>query len=97
MARNLCRKNRAVSRSLDKRPAEIIGGQKLIAAARDNHLRAFDIEKGEVLWKGELPAGGQATPMTYSAGGKQFVVIAAGGHKHLGTTYGDYIVAFALP
>ena len=69
-----------------------------IAAARDDNLRAFDIDPGEELWRGELPAGGQATPMTYQLpNGKQYVVIAAGGHGNLGTTLGDYVVAFALP
>lgn len=72
------------------------GGLVFISAARDEHLRAFDVETGEELWKAKLPAGGQATPMTYAVDGKQYVAIAAGGHTHLGTTFGDYIVAFAL-
>ncbi|HWQ95986.1 MAG TPA: pyrroloquinoline quinone-dependent dehydrogenase [Candidatus Methylomirabilis sp.] len=75
------------------------GGLVFIGASTDNYLRAFDIETGDELWKGRLPAGGQATPMTYSLrdDGKQYVVIAAGGHGKLGTTLGDYIMAFALP
>jgi quinoprotein glucose dehydrogenase len=75
------------------------GGLVLIGAARDNYLRAFDIETGKEVWKGALPAGGQATPMTYQLrkNGKQFIIIAAGGHGGLGTTLGDYVVAFALP
>jgi quinoprotein glucose dehydrogenase len=60
-------------------------------------LRAFDVETGDEVWKAELPAGGQATPMTYEFGGRQYVVIAAGGHGNLGTTLGDYVVAYALP
>ena len=72
------------------------GSLVFIGAARDNYLRAFNVENGEELWKGELPAGGQATPMTYQAGGKQFVVIAAGGHGRLPTKRGDYVVAFSL-
>ena len=73
-------------------------GLIFIGAARDTMLRAFDIETGKVLWGGELPASAQATPMTYRApSGKQFVVIAAGGHSALGTKMGDYVVAFALP
>jgi quinoprotein glucose dehydrogenase len=61
-------------------------------------LRAFDSETGKELWSAELPAGGQATPMTFAdAAGKQFIVIAAGGHARLGTKLGDYVVAFALP
>jgi len=80
-------------------PIVTAGGVVFIAAAMDNYLRAFDIDSGEELWKGRLPAGGQATPMTYRLreGGKQYVVIAAGGHGRMGTTLGDYIVAFALP
>jgi quinoprotein glucose dehydrogenase len=65
----------------------------------DTYLRAFDIETGKEIWKGELPASAQATPMTYKVkeGGKQYVVIAAGGHGKLGTKRGDYVVAFTLP
>jgi quinoprotein glucose dehydrogenase len=75
------------------------GGLVFIGAARDNYLRAFNVETGEELWKAELPAGAQATPMTYTAGknGKQYIVIAAGGHSGLHTKLGDYVVAFALP
>jgi quinoprotein glucose dehydrogenase len=73
------------------------GGLVFIGAARDNYLRAFNVETGAELWKGELPAGGQATPMTYQAGGKQFIVIAAGGHGRLPSKRGDHVVAFALP
>ena len=80
-------------------PIATAGGLVFIAAAMDDYLRAFDVETGEELWKGRLPAGGQATPMTYRLGptGKQYVVIAAGGHGGLGTTLGDHVVAFALP
>lgn len=78
-------------------PLVTAGGLVFIAAAMDDALRAFDIETGREIWKGALPAGGQATPMTYVAGGRQFVVIAAGGHGSLGTTRGDHVVAFALP
>jgi len=75
------------------------GGLVFIAAAMDTDLRAFDIETGKELWKGELPASAQATPMTYrlSENGKQFVVIAAGGHGKMRTKMGDHVVAFALP
>lgn len=74
------------------------GGLVFIAAAMDQYLRAFDIETGRELWKGALLAGGQATPMTYRGkDGKQYVVIAAGGHGRLGTKLGDYVIAFALP
>ncbi len=80
-------------------PIITASGLIFIASAMDNYLRAFDIDTGAELWAGRLPAGGQAMPMTYrlQAGGKQFVVIAAGGHGKLGTTLGDSLVAFALP
>jgi quinoprotein glucose dehydrogenase/quinate dehydrogenase (quinone) len=75
------------------------GGVVFIAATIDNYLRAFDLTSGKELWKGRLPAGGQATPMTYVSGrtGKQYVVIAAGGHQFMQTTLGDHIVAYSLP
>ncbi|MBK6423233.1 MAG: pyrroloquinoline quinone-dependent dehydrogenase [Gemmatimonadetes bacterium] len=73
------------------------GGLVFIGAAMDDYLRAFDLETGRELWRGALPAGGQATPMTYAIDGRQYVVIAAGGHGSLGTTFGDHLVAFALP
>jgi quinoprotein glucose dehydrogenase len=80
-------------------PIITAGGLVFIGAAVDNYLRAFDVETGKELWKGELPAGGQATPMTYrlSENGRQFVVIAAGGHHTLPSTTGDSLIAFALP
>jgi len=80
-------------------PIVTAAGLIFIASAMDNYLRAFDINTGAELWKGRLPAGGQATPMTYRlrGDGKQFVVIAAGGHGKIGTKLGDSLVAFALP
>lgn len=80
-------------------PIVTASGLVFIGAAMDNYLRAFDSDTGRELWKGRLPAGGQATPMTYRVreGGRQFVVIAAGGHNRMGTRLGDYVVAFALP
>jgi len=71
-------------------------GLILIGAAMDDYLRAFDVETGEELWKGRLPAGGQATPMAYEINGRPFVVIAAGGHARGGTRQGDALVAFSL-
>ena len=68
-----------------------------IGATADDYLRAVDENTGKVLWTARLPAGGQATPMTYAMDGKQYVVIAAGGHSGLGTRTGDYVVAYALP
>jgi quinoprotein glucose dehydrogenase len=80
-------------------PIVTASGLVFIAGAMDDYLRAFDVASGEELWRGRLPAGGQATPLTYRVGpeSKQFVVIAAGGHALMGTTSGDSVVAFALP
>ncbi|HEY6385078.1 MAG TPA: pyrroloquinoline quinone-dependent dehydrogenase [Candidatus Acidoferrum sp.] len=78
-------------------PMATAGGIVFTAATMDNYLRAFDSETGKEIWKYELSAGGQATPMTYSIGGKQYLVIAAGGHGKLGTKQGDYVIAFTLP
>jgi quinoprotein glucose dehydrogenase len=72
-------------------------GIVFIGATVDRYLRAFDVTTGRELWKARLPAGGQATPMTYMAGGRQYVVITAQGNAHLGTTRGDYTIAYALP
>ena len=72
-------------------------GLAFIAGTFDQHLRAFDVESGKELWSAPLPAGAQALPMTYEIGGRQYVVIAAGGHDRLHSTMGDYVVAFALP
>jgi quinoprotein glucose dehydrogenase len=78
-------------------PIATAGGLVFTAASMDNHLRAFDSDTGREVWKFELPAGGQATPMTYRVDGRQYLVIAAGGHGKLGTKLGDYVVAFTLP
>jgi quinoprotein glucose dehydrogenase len=73
------------------------GGVIFVAATTDNLIRAIDIKTGKTLWQDVLPAGGQATPMTYEAGGRQYVVIMAGGHHFMETPIGDALVAYALP
>ncbi|CAG9253614.1 quinoprotein glucose dehydrogenase [Paraburkholderia unamae] len=78
-------------------PMVTAGGVIFIGATADNYLRAFNVNNGDLLWQARLPAGGQATPMTYSINGRQFVVIAAGGHGSFGTKLGDYVIAYALP
>ena len=78
-------------------PISTAGNVLFVGATADNYLRAYNMTNGEKLWEGRLPAGGQATPMTYEVNGKQYVVISAGGHGSFGTKMGDYIVAFALP
>jgi quinoprotein glucose dehydrogenase len=77
-------------------PVVTAGGLIFIGASKDEKFRAFDKLTGATLWETQLPAGGYATPATYSVNGRQFVVIAAGGGK-MGTPSGDTYVAFALP
>ena len=79
-------------------PLVTASGLVFLGAAMDGDFRAIDIASGATLWKTHLPAGGHATPMTYRLrkDGKQFVVIAAGGHGSLGVALGDALVAFAL-
>jgi quinoprotein glucose dehydrogenase len=69
-----------------------------MAGTVDPAIRAYDTATGKELWKGDLPTSARATPMTYQANGKQYLVIAAGGHAIPGMApLGDYLVAFALP
>ena len=80
-------------------PIVTAGGLVFIGGTVDPFLRAFDVETGREVWKGALPAAGHATPMTYqlTPGGKQFVVIAAGGHAKISEEpLGDALVAFAI-
>lgn len=72
------------------------GGLVFIAGTKDEMFRAFDKSSGEVIWRTKLPAGGYATPATYQAGGKQYVVIAASGAGKLQTKPGDEFIAYAL-
>ncbi len=78
-------------------PISTAGNVMFLAGTQDNYIRAFNVSNGDELWKARLPAGGQATPMTYSINGKQYVVIMAGGHGSFGTKMGDYLIAYALP
>lgn len=73
------------------------GGLVFIGGTKDERFRAFDKDTGEVLWTHQLNAGAYATPSTYAAGGKQYVIIAAGGAGKQRTRAGDEFVAFALP
>ena len=80
-------------------PIATAGGLVFVGAALDDYIRAYDSETGDLVWQHRLPAGGQATPMSYRVvdGGRQFVVIAAGGHTQMRSSPGDSVMAFALP
>ncbi len=73
------------------------GGLVFAASTNDPWLRAYDSKTGKELWRGPLPAPSNATPMTYSDHGRQYVVIAAGGHGFIGIGKSDQVIAFALP
>jgi quinoprotein glucose dehydrogenase len=77
----------------------ITGDVVIIAAAMDRRIRAFDLATGERVWSARLPASAQSTPMTYRVrrGGRQYLVICAGGHEGIRSSLGDYVIAFALP
>ena len=78
-------------------PIMTAGGLVFTAGGMDLFVHAFDVDTGKELWQYQLPASAQATPMTYTFHGKQYVVIAAGGNGKLGTKQGDYVIAFTLP
>lgn len=74
------------------------GGLVFIGATADERFRAYDTETGELLWEFEGPTSANATPMTYMAGGKQYVVVATGGHTWVYPyKKGDSVVAYSLP
>ncbi|MBS4017590.1 MAG: pyrroloquinoline quinone-dependent dehydrogenase, partial [Dechloromonas sp.] len=73
------------------------GGLMFIAATTDNLLKAIDVETGDTVWDAVLPAGGQATPITYAVDGIQYVAIMAGGHHFMETPLGDSVIAWSLP
>ena len=86
-------------RELRKAPVEGDFLSDLIEMPDADHA-VFDVETGKEIWKAQLPSSGGATPMTYQTrkGGKQFVVIAAGGHRAVTEEpQDDSIVAFTLP
>ncbi len=80
-------------------PIMTAGGVAFLTSTLDQYVRAYDVTSGRQLWEDRLPAGGQATPMTYRSeqSGRQFVVVVAGGHGSLGTRAGDSIIAYAVP
>ena len=80
-------------------PIVTAGGLIFIGATMDHYLRAFDARTGHEAWKARLPASANATPMTYVWHGRQYVVVAVGGHGMLGNrgAGADQLIAYALP
>ncbi|MCC6319009.1 MAG: PQQ-binding-like beta-propeller repeat protein [Gemmatimonadaceae bacterium] len=73
----------------------IASGLTFVAGSQDGKIRALDVSDGSPVWERQLPAGGQASPMTYVLDGRQYVVVAAGGRSGIGAP-GDWVVAFRL-
>jgi quinoprotein glucose dehydrogenase len=79
-------------------PVITAGGVAFLSGSMDDFVRAYDVTSGRQLWESRLPAGGQATPMTYTgADGRQYLLVIAGGHGSTHTKPGDYVIAYALP
>ena len=78
-------------------PLMTAGGLAFLSGSMDDYVRAYDVNDGRVVWESRLPAGGQATPMTYlGADGRQYLLVVAGGHGSTGTKPGDHVRAYAL-
>ncbi len=77
-------------------PLVTAGGLVFIGYTLDDTVRAFDLHTGKVLWSADLPAAGVGVPVTYEAGGEQYIVVPAGGHSMYQSTMGDAVVAYKL-
>ncbi len=79
-------------------PVMTAGGVAFLSGSMDDYVRAYDVSTGRQLWQSRLPAGGQATPMTYTGDdGRQYLLVVAGGHGSTHTKPGDAVIAYALP
>jgi quinoprotein glucose dehydrogenase len=79
-------------------PITTAGGVAFLSGTLDYYVRGYEVSNGREIWRSRLPAGGQATPMTYlGADGRQYLLVVAGGHGSLGTKAGDDVIAYALP
>jgi len=77
-------------------PLLTAGGLVFIGYTLDDRFRAFDLLTGEVVWQADLPAAGTSVPVSYEAGGEQYIVIPAGGHSMYQSTLGDSVMAYKL-
>lgn len=79
-------------------PIMTAGGVAFLSGTLDYYVRGYDVSTGKQLWESRLPAGGQATPMTYTGtDGRQYLLVVAGGHGSTHTKAGDSVIAYALP
>src|SRR5271163_246098 len=85
-----------------KTPQPMIGGilatagGVVFAGESNGWFKAYDAKNGNVLWKFQAGAGVNAPPSSYTVGGKQFIVVAAGGNVQVDSKRGNSIVAFTL-
>ena len=85
-----------------KTPQPMIGGilataGNLVFTGEGNGwFRAYDSATGKVLWSFQAGAGVNAPPSSYTLGGKQYIVVAAGGNVQLDYKRGNSIIAFTL-
>ena len=71
------------------------GGLVFMSGTFDRMLRAYESDSGKVAWEHQLVSAGFATPCSYEANGKQYVVVAACGGKE-GSPASDEFIAFSL-
>jgi len=85
-----------------KTPEPMIGGALatagglVFAGEANGHFKAYDAKSGAILWDFTAGAGVNAPPSTYMVGGKQFVVVGAGGNTQIDAKRGNSIIAFTL-
>ena len=69
----------------------------IAATMHDQKMRIFNSRTGKLLWETRLPYTGMATPITYMAGGRQYIVIATSNGRNPEAKQGSAYIAYALP
>ena len=54
------------------------GGGLAVVGDWDRHLYVFDAADGEILWQTRMPTSVQGFPISYAAGGKQYLAVPVG-------------------
>jgi PQQ-dependent dehydrogenase (methanol/ethanol family) len=69
----------------------------LVFTGEGNGLfRAYDSDTGSELWRFQAGAGVNAPPSSYTVGGRQYIVVAAGGNTQIDYKRGNTLIAFTL-
>jgi alcohol dehydrogenase (cytochrome c) len=85
-----------------KTPQPMIGGILATAGGlvftgeANGWFKAYDSSNGSELWRFQCGAGVNAPPASYTIGGKQYIVVGAGGNVQIDAKRGNSIIAFAL-